>query len=249
MTEKPNDDARPEGCDIGIVHHIRTQLVAVTAEAMQQIATLCRTGRAMKVRDDATFERGDEINKQMRSFLRDLESHRKLIKQPVLDLGRSIDSACKEAVQPLTDASTRLSTELMRYQREQEEERSKQEAERKRELERIAKANQAAAREAVVGDTSKSRTIADEAADAMHKATAGPVPAPVKSKSVHAVRRKALRITDISLLPVLIESPSGTVFRLLTPDHAAIRKAIEAGAKVLGAVLEEVDGIASSPGA
>lgn len=229
-----------------IVHHdIGSPLVVIDSAAQVEIRNLCRQGRAMKVRDSATFERADILNSTMRGYIRKLETGRTALKRPVLELGRAIDEACKEIFAPLKDASERLSDELFGYQREQTRIAAAEQAERQRKLAEAAAVQAKAAEEAIVGDTRKARELVSQAQDLRQEVLRSPAAAPPKVASVSTRRIKSLVITEPDKIPARVTAPDGTVYRLLTPDRAAIRRAIEVGVDVPGATLEDVESIAT----
>ncbi len=245
MNELTPDGTEPVQALTIATEAIARPIVALDLKVLTEIHSLVRIGSAMQVTDAATFDRGDEVNRKMRKYIKALNAQRVKVKAPVLDLGRRIDAVTKEAVKPLVDATDRLSGRLVTFQRAEEAKVRKAE-EARREAERIAQeAEQAAVREAVTGDAEKAVEHMEEAA-AVREEAAAEVPTAVKSSSVHETTRQVLAIDDAMHIPQQVTTPTGETIQLWTLNEPAVRRALMAGATVPGAHLEKKTGYSSA---
>lgn len=213
--------------DITLSADIVTPVVAMTGETLKKVKALTRRARALKIRDAASFSKGDELNGEVRTLMRSIQKARTEVKAPVLQLGRDIDAAVKDVVEPLEQATAALSQRLLAWQREQERLRAEQEAAARKRMEE-AKAKAAEAENAEQAEAAHEELMqADE--DML-----APKTPQAKPKSVTRRRTKVLVIDDADAIPREI----GGV-QLLVPDEVAIKRMLVAGAQVPGCRLEE----------
>lgn len=171
-----------------------------------------------KVDSAESQELAVEVRRQIRTVIKKMEDCRKLVKNPVLDYAKRIDTAVKEAVRPLEEEDNRLGDLVQEFQRE--ELRKAQEAERRRleELARIEREKQEeqariqreleakAARERsetekrrLVEEATKRQREAEERAKQAMEAT-GPANLPTKAKGQTVREVLRFEVVDIWLL-------------------------------------------------
>jgi len=86
--------------------------------------------------------------RELQSLSKETEASRKQVKEPVLELGKRIDSAAKDFIGPVETELVRLRGLLNGYQAEQERQRREAEARRQAEIQAAQEAEEKARREA-----------------------------------------------------------------------------------------------------
>lgn len=193
----------------------RDSLLVLTAEIGSVITS-----------DDARH--AAEVLKNVKAFTRTLEETRKIVKEPVLALGRRVDYIAKEMTLKLDAEASRISRALGAYKAEEqrkadeaarkarEEERRIQEeaAAKLREAEQTSRTEAAFERKAEKIETKAFAQIAEVRASVM---TAAPVAGTATRENV------CFEITDIVAL-----YEAAPAFVILSPNNAAIKAALKA---------------------
>lgn len=207
-------------------------IVAVHAEAMAEIRDLIRRAKPIVVDSDETFERADEINRRIREFIARLDRDRRAIKAPVLELGRLIDNAHKEATLDLKVVTGTLSGQLMAYKRQRDAECRLEKQKRREAAARQAEAEQRATEAVATGDNKGAR---DALRDVMDNMVVQPKSPELKSRSVVERTQMFVEIVDLSKIPFTLVH-EGITYHLLDANRPAIRGLLSQGVHVPGCV-------------
>ena len=236
----------PADAPVIALHKIPSPLVVLDPGVTKQVRDLSRKGRALEVSDLDSFKRADDVNLQMRTLRKQIEDHREAAKRPVLELGRAIDAAAREAMAPLDEASGLLSVRVLDFKRAQDKiRREAEDAEHKRKADE-AEAEKKRRLAEIIGTPAGQPSAAPAEVPAVAQAPIF-VPPPLKAASVHTVTRKALRIVDIDKVPHSIQVGSATKV-LWTLDEAACLKLLLGDVPIPGLELAEVEGLATGRG-
>lgn len=167
-------------------------------------------------------------------LLKSIEDARTALKKPVLDLGKALDAAAKDATAPLSAEKARLSGLVLGFQRAEAEkariaaEKARAEQARleqeQREREDLARVKAQAFNKPVVPPPPVVRPVV----------YAHPPPPPPPSMSVTARKVKVLVIDDPAKVPVRVNG-----FELRPISESAVKLALSSGIEVPGARLEE----------
>lgn len=218
-------------------------IVSVDAEAVEKARTAVAfldelAEHAIAIDDAEGYAKATAAYKRAKALAAAIEKDRKAIKAPILDLGRAIDAAAREVVDPLAESIKRVGERIAECDnaRKAEADRIKREAEAaeaKARAEREA-AERAAAEARAAGDAeaaAKAKADAAAARAAAAEARTAKASAPeVKGSAVRTVRRAELVIDDRSKIP--LRSAVGR--ELWTLDEKAVIESIEGGIAVAG---------------
>lgn len=126
-------------------------MVVINAETVVRAQEMRERLLSMRVTDEHSANVLGNSAKEARNLINLIEKNREAVKKPVLDLGRAIDAAAKQATQPLNEAAAHADDQVRAWVQEQkaiadkaraEEERKQAEAQAKER----AKAEEAAAK-------------------------------------------------------------------------------------------------------
>ena len=242
-----------ESTAVIIQHDIPNRLVTLPDEIQHQTRDLLTRADAVgEITSAEQFEDADDLCGKINRHEKQIEEARRAVKQPVLDLGRAIDAACKDALAPLNAARKRLGASVLEWQKKerarleaerQERERlarEKAEAEARAEQERLrAEAAERQRREAeaaeLLGDVAPEAQPVEqiEVRPAAVHVPAAPAP---KAASVNVRRVKKLVIDNPCKIPIRV---GGHEVRPI--DEAALRRVLLSGFLCEGARIEEVE--------
>lgn len=240
---------------ITIPNPLPAVLVAISAEAQDQISALeAQAADITAISCPDEYTAADRVLAQVVKVIRDLETERKRIKAPILDLGRQLDEAASEAGTGLLAIKANLGQKLLIFQqaenRRREEDRHRlaeaarlAEAENARiaelnrqELARVAALNEAATEAAPWEETPAVEAAAIiPAVEIPGHYEAQMAAVPLKSSAVVSKTIKRVEITDPSIVP----REFGGV-ALWTIDTKAVEKLAKAGAVIPGVTITEV---------
>jgi len=240
-----------------VANPLPAELVAVSGEASQAIASLEAEGRAIaSVTTADEFARADDVLARIVRLCKGVEDERKRLKAPILDLGRALDDAANEAVTVLLGIKSDLGRSLLAYQqaenRRREEERRRMD-EQRRQAEEAARLAAFAAEQAA-----KAAATADEPAP-WDEPAAAPVivpevlpptldqqmaAAPLKSSSVVRKTTRKVEIHDPALVPDAIAGVP-----LWVIDTKAVEKLAKGGVQIPVVRIIEVETVAAKGGA
>ncbi len=199
-----------------IVRNDADLAVSFTPQALElRDDAIERAGLIAKVNSPVSQEQAVEAQKDLRRVLNLVESARKAVKEPVLEMGRKIDAAAKQFVADLAKEEIRIARLVGDYQAEQlaiaraaerkrQEELARIEAERQ---EAVRKAQEEATRAAAQAKTEEERKAieaaaqreaqrqAELAAQQLEALGAPPAPPKAEGQSVRPVYR--WEVTDI----------------------------------------------------
>lgn len=241
---------------VTVVNELAKVIEVIPKEMAERFTDLI--GQAEKVEEVTKENLGDtdQLLRNIHQLTKEVEARRKELKGPITQLGKAIDTCAKNASQPLADAKTNLQRSIQGYNRKVQEEqrRLQREAEEKARKEReeaMAKAKAEAEEQ-----RKEQERLANEAA-AMFGGDLEPVPEPVvvepvvieAPKPVVPAAPVSTAVRTRKVTKVVIDDPraiaalyeiNGAV--LVNIDEKAIKKLLEAGARVIGArlVTEEV---------
>lgn len=193
-------------------------------------------GLSSAVKTVASFEEQEsasEVLKNISELLRNVESARKVVKNPILALGKKIDELAKNFTGELEAEKNRISRLIGSFVAEEERKRREAEMKAREETERKAREEAEAARKA------------REAAQAAGVPAPEPAPAQTVSVSVAPVVQPTRKVAGTRIIKVRrFEIENVVALRnehpeLFSPDEAKIRDYIrglnlEAGEKVAG---------------
>jgi hypothetical protein len=143
---------------------LRGQLPIVTltpASEAERDAIIKRLVSVTQVACDAQLDQATEVLRDTKTLEKAVESARKLVKAPVIALGKQIDSVADQFLARMTDAHLLLQNRVNAYVAEREREREVQEAARRAEAARIEAEREAAARvieDRLAADLAKANT-------------------------------------------------------------------------------------------
>jgi phage-related minor tail protein len=238
---------------ITITNPLPQVLVALSQEAIDRVDTLVEQSIALGAKplaDLDAYNVADALHRSLHEMERELEKQRQLVKAPVLDLGRQIDTAAKAQAEALVEAKRRVAVRVREFQdaenrRREEERRKAEQAAREEEQRRLAELEAKRAQQAADAEWEAppgEEPAKPEAFDGEIVRPVAPAPtaAPLKS-SVRKQTVKRLVIDDASKIPREI---NGAV--LLVPDEKQITLLLRANVAVPGCRLieEEVLGAA-----
>jgi len=182
------------------------------------------------------------------TFLKDLESSRKAVKAPVIEIGRRIDALADELAAPVKAEMNRVGQMVAKFQSAEavrvEQERKEREKKEREAMEavRLAAEAERKAAEAMKDEAGLAKAVEAEA-EAKRKETemyatlTAPQPAAVKAKG--SVTKKVLRweVTDIAAL-----YKAAPHLCRIEPNAAAIKATCNASSSIAGLRLwEELD--------
>lgn len=122
------------------VTHIEQVSVTISPDALTIRDSAITDARAIVlIADDFTLECAAESFVALNKILRAVESERKLVKAPVLNLGTDIDTKAKDFVAPVKTESERLDGMITSYRDKKRREAEELERQRQAELARIEK--------------------------------------------------------------------------------------------------------------
>lgn len=215
-------------------------IVSVDAEAVERARTAVAfldelAEHAIAIDDADGYAKATAAYKRAKALAKQIEKDRKDIKAPFLEMGRVIDAAAREVVDPLAESIKRVAARIAECDnaRKAEADRIRREAEEK---ERIARQKaEAAAIEARNASNpeaaAEARAVVESMKRAAIEARAEKAAAPdVKGSAVRTVRRAELVIDDRSKIP--LRSAVGR--ELWTLDERAVIESIEGGIAVAG---------------
>ena len=218
-------------------HSLPADLVVVTAETKAKIQAAANVANGFVAVEitEANVNTADVAWRDVQGMLRAVEAERTRLKEPVLDLGRQLDAAAREAVAPLEAAKRALGDKLGLFSQQQK----KKAEEAAREVQRIA--NEAAQKARAEQERQRAEAAKNNRPPPPPVLPPRPVPAvklppPVVSKAVTMKKRKEIVVTDKSKIPFEV----GGVC-LWDLNEAAVKKLLEAGVKIEGVSLEEFD--------
>lgn len=246
---------------ITIPNPLPAVLVALSSETLAEVAALEASAKAFEVVDSAeAMAAADDVLLRAVRLGKAIETERKRLKAPVLELAQALDAASADAQLPLAWIKTDLGNKLLAYQRA---ENARREEERRR-LEEQRRAAEEAARQAAAEAAAKAEAERKAAADAapwdepaapveaapweQPAAPAVVIPtieeqiaaAPVKSKSVVMRTAKRVEITDPSLVP---DEIAGVALWVI--DTKAIERLAKTGVQIPGVTVHEIHTIAA----
>lgn len=205
-------------------------------------ALLRRLASIKKVDNQASLIRATDVLKEAREMLRQVEDSRKVIKKPVLEIGRKIDALADAFASSLDDAFRGLNHLVSEYMAEEERKRREAEEARAAEAARIeakraaeaAKIEEALQAKLAAAETEKARERAEAQAEARLEklgdkaagqyASLAPAPVAQKVEGVATRREWKFEVVDVEALhaayPHLVR---------LVPEVAAIKAALRGG--------------------
>lgn len=169
-----------------------------------------------------------EVLKNVKAFTRTIEETRKIVKEPVLAIGRKVDDVAKEMTVKLDAEATRISRALGDYQAE--EQRKAAEARRKAAEEEQRIKDEAAQKLADAAQSSRSEAAYEKKAEKIETAAFNQIAevkaglttaAPIAGTSTR--REVAFEVTDIEAL-----YEAAPAFVILTVNTAALKAALKA---------------------
>ena len=230
-------------------HSIEAPLVVLDPDVLMRAEVLVESAKMFDGIDEANLEAADNTLREIAGLEKEIEKSRKAVKGPVLDLGKAIDKAAKEAGIPLTKAKKDLSEKVAVHVRAVEAERRRIEEENRRKIEEAQrkadeerKKREEAAKPGLLG------RIMGKEPEPVPEPTA-PIPValeqePEKVRSAVSIRTvKKLQIIDENQIPREI----GGV-KLWKLDETALTKILKAGIPVPGAALVDVEQLATRSG-
>ncbi len=171
------------------------------------------------VRDGFTAEFATEILRGLKEIIREVEDSRKIVKAPILDLGRQIDGKAKTFVKDLTEETNRLSRLIGAWQAAEREKQAKARCEA---LEKERQAREEALRKAQAAGTPDEEQMAvvegANAVQAARQAVAATKAA--EPQGTRLLKFKKFEVLDIQELfrsrPECVRlEPNGDVIRAL----------------------------------
>lgn len=224
---------------ITIQNTLPAVLVAISAEARDQIAKLeAQAADIMAITTAEEYAEADQVLAQVVKVIRDLETERKRIKGPILDLGRQLDEAASEAGTGLLAIKATLGQRLLVFQqaenaRREEERKRLAEAARLAEIEnaRIAALNATAAEAAPWEEPAAILPVVELPGNYEQQIAARPL----KSSAVVAKTIKRVEITDPALVPRELNG-----VQLWIIDTKAVEKIAKTGQHIPGVTVTEV---------
>lgn len=234
-----NDERQPLAVEVlprEVTSTIESTIVLLAPDAAAQARDLLASAAELGDIDSDNFNRADEIVARLQGWLSRLELSRKAAKEPVITLGRAIDSVAGGWSDAMTRAKDALSARIAKRLRALEVQRQQAEAAREAALAKAVE--QVAAVAALPADTAADEQARDELVLASAVVLLPTVPARPKS-AVQLRQNQAVAITDASKIPHKL---NGLV--LLEPKLANIKKLLVAGVAVPGATLVLEEGTA-----
>lgn len=206
-------------------------IVMLDERAAKELSLLVEQGLSTETVTEQNYAHANKLVGQLARAARDLESDRKRLKAPVLELGRAIDSASREIQSKVDSAKRDLSHKVSTFVRELEEKRREAEAKQR---EALLKAEaDAKAAESLSQDV---KTVEDRVAVEQLQEEAAVVdlaPLPEVPKSNVSVRRTAtVDVFDLAALPTTFNGAP-----LVEPKKSTIKKLLEMGIEIPGARL------------
>lgn len=237
-----------------ITHAIPDRIVALPDEVHERTRELLGyAGGISDITNADEFRAADALCAELQRHEKAIETARVAVKAPVLDLGRAIDAACKDALAPLGEARKAVGRAVMDWQRK---ERERLDAER-REAERLARieAEKRAAEERARLEAERAERQAREAEAAALFGDPEPVkderpiavrPVEVSLPAVQAPRAqsvqvrkvKRLRIIDAETIPVHLGP-----YLVREINESVLTMALREGHLCEGAELVEVEDV------
>lgn len=232
---------------ITIPNALPAVLVAVSLETIEKRDDLLDRSVATRkagVTDEASHKAANAVFKELHTFARAVETNRKDLKKPILEMGRALDAAADEAMAAIETEKSELGAAIATFEREEnarrEEVRRKAEAEaRRQEAEALAAAEtrrmqEQAAAEFAAPPGEEPAPVQDFGRDVVKPVAAAPTPAPLKSSVRTTVRRKAV-VTDTAAVPFMLNG-----LRLWKEvDLVTVKTLLDAGIQVPGCTLVE----------
>jgi len=199
---------------------VEVELLPAAGDLKREL--LHQAGQIESVEDAFDAECAAEVLKNLSTAVKDMESARKEVKAPVLDLGKRIDSTAKEWLAELETEKKRITRTLGDYQAEQD--RIRRDAER-REREK----QEAARREAEEALASGDEEGATKATEAIAQSSAK------VSESAHRPAGVSVRTAykfEVEDIDVLFKARPDLC--TIQPDNAAIRAAVKKSQSIPG---------------
>lgn len=205
-----------------------------------------------------------EVQKSLMSLVREVEAARKKLKEPVLDLGRRIDSAAKEAVEPITAAELPLRNLISDFadseRKRAQAEAARIEAERRQAEEAALQARlaeekrvreEAEARLRAAKDAADRARVEEEAKAAIERARAEQERAQrladeraAMDRQVHApavAQGQSVRTEwQVDIVDIWALARAHPACVTITPRMSEIKGLLDAGAKVVGVSAKRV---------
>lgn len=235
---------------LSIDNPLPSRIIVLSQEVLAEANALSERAAALTITDTDTMAVGDQVYRDLATLSKRIEAERQRLKAPILELGRSLDSCAKAAMEPMEAARAALGSRIAVFVKE---ENRRREEERKRIAEEQA-------RQQRERDERERRRLEEEARqvpdsfDALPDEstvviTREPEPAPmpiVANVKSHAVRKKTvttLIIGDRSKIPLEVGGVP-----LWTLDEKAVERLLKAGVQVPECRLEKTEDTAAKAG-
>jgi len=206
------------------LQHAQVELAPDSFE--RRSIALNAAARVPAVADAMDAEDAADALRLLSALVKDVEAARKVVKEPVLDLGKKIDSTAKEFVADVVAEKVRIETALGTFQaaeqRRADAERRAAQDEADRLAREAAKAQREADRATNHGEADRTQQVAAQAeAAAIEARVAAAEIAPVKPTGVAVRQPWKFEVTDIKAL--FAARPDLCV---IEPNNAGIRAQI-----------------------
>lgn len=225
---------------------VETTASAAAIAERDRLLAMARKGKS--VTDAASAQRATDVLKELKAFTRTIETTRKEVKEPVLQLAKDIDGLARTLTEDLDREATRISALVGEWQAEQnrlaeearrkaweEEQRIRREAEAKEraEQERLAaeqRARELAAMKVQADLEAKAARARSEAgrAKAMAEAEAARVKAEADAKAAEEQARiDGMKRDEAEALAIGKAHASAAVVQQAKPSGVAARREVE----------------------
>lgn len=195
--------AAVSGFDPICVDGVPGPIVVIDSAAVEKAENLRENALKIAVTDQESANQAGICLSEITRFMGMVETSRKIVKAPVLDLGKKIDAEAGKALGPLADGMAGLKSRLNAWMAEQEAISRRERSEADRKLREAQEAQRKAEQEAMNAKNDKDRQEALKRAEVAKAEALTPIPvsAPVKIDGVKSQKVPVFEVTDFSAMP------------------------------------------------
>lgn len=223
-------------------NELPADIVVISAESMAKISGAIAAAAEFTVVTEYNVKEADQAWREIQGLLRAIEVERTKWKRPLLDLGKAIDTAAKQAVEPLEAARSLLGSTINIFNAEQRRkadeaaaaERKRQQEAADAEAKRVREENEKRAKDAAAKRLPPPPPVIP--APPPRTSAIPKPPPPIVSSAVTTRKVKELVVIDRNAIPDEV----GGVF-LWDLNEDAVKRLVLAGAKIPGVDIVEVE--------